>query len=187
VDKVLVHGRDRFEFEFCLHGGESMRHSLETAPDKAKKKRSVNHSALSVRNHDHLAPRMVVIANRRNPYVLISSDLTYDGRPSQRKFLRDKLKYGIRKPIGRKPCWMGDIESGVSHFLCPDHPTWLPNQRYDITLEEKRRKQMKTADEWREGLLDGTYMNKADIATKNGCSRAWVTRLLNRDHLFTHP
>ena len=93
----------------------------------------------------------------------------------------------MRKPIGRKPCWMGDITNGVSHFLCPDHPTWLPNQRYDITLEEKRRKQMKTADEWREGLLDGTYINKSDIATKNGCSRAWVTRLLNRDLLFTHP
>ena len=123
---------------------------------------------------------MVVIANRRNPYVLISSDLNYDGRPSQRKFLRDKLKYGFRKPIGRKPYWMGDIENGVSHFLCPDHPTWLPNQRYDITLEQKRKVQKETADEWREGLLDGTYMNKADIARQYGYSRAWVTRLLNQ-------
>jgi hypothetical protein len=78
---------------------------------------------------------MVVIANRRNPYVLISSDLNYDGRPSQRKFLRDKLKYGIRKPTGRKPLWMGDIEDGVSHFLWTDHPTWLPNQDNDITIE----------------------------------------------------
>ena len=130
---------------------------------------------------------MVVIANRRKPYVLISSDLKYDGKPSQRKFLRDKLKYGFRKPIGRKPYWMGDIENGVSHFLCPERPAWLPNQRYDITLEEKRQKQMKTADEWREGLLNGTYKSKADIADQNRCSRAWVTRLLNRDFALTHP
>jgi len=81
---------------------------------------------------------------------------------------------------------MGDIEAGVSHFLCPDHPTWLPNQRYDITLEQKRKGQKETAEEWREGLLDGTYDNQADIATKNGCSRAWVTRLLNREFSITH-
>ena len=133
-----------------------------------------------------LAPREVVIANQRNPYVVISSDPKYDGRPSQRKFLRDKLKYGFRKPIGRKPYWMGDIEAGVSHSLCPDHPTWLPNQRYDITLEQKRKAQKETADEWREGLLDGTFSSKADIARQNRCSRAWVTRLLNRDFTATH-
>ncbi|MCF7809633.1 hypothetical protein K9N50_01455 [bacterium] len=132
------------------------------------------------------APRMVVIANRRNPYVLISSDLNYDGRPSQRKFLRDKLKYGFRKPIGRKPYWMGDIENGVSHFLCPDHEIWLPNKRYDVTLDEKRFKQNQIANEWREGLLDGTFSSKADIVRQNGCSRAWVMCLLNRDFSFTH-
>ena len=127
---------------------------------------------------------MVVIANRRNPYVPITSDLNYDGRPSQRKFLRDKLKYGFRKPIGRKPYWMGDIESGVSHFLCPDHSVWLPSQRYEITLEEKRGVQREIADIWRKGLIDGTYDSKADIARKNGCSRAWVTRLLKREFSF---
>jgi len=63
----------------------------------------------------------------------------------------------------------------------------LPNQRYDITLEEKRQKQMKTADEWRKGLLNGTYKSKADIARQNGCSRAWVIRLLNRDFSLSHP
>ena len=124
---------------------------------------------------------MVVIANQRNPHVVISSNLKYNGKPSKRKFLRNKLKYGFRKPIGRKPYWMGDIENGVSHFLCPDHPTWLPNQRYDITLEQKRKAQKETANEWRKGLLDGTFSSKADIARQNGCSRAWVTRLLNRD------
>ena len=127
-----------------------------------------------------------MIANQRNPHVLISSDLNYDGRPSKRKFLRDKLKFGLRRQRRRKPLWMGDIEAGVSHFLCPDHPTWLPNQRYDITLEQKRKVQKETADEWREGLLDGTYSNQAEIAMKNGCSRAWVTRLLNRDFSLSH-
>ena len=79
---------------------------------------------------------------------------------------------------------MGDIENGVSHFLCPDHSIWLPNQRYDITLEEKRQIKKETADDWREGLLDGTYKNKADIAEQNGCSRAWVTRLLKNELFF---
>jgi len=81
---------------------------------------------------------------------------------------------------------MGDIEAGVSDFLCPDHPTGLPNQRYDITLEQKRQQQRETADEWRKGLLDGTFTSKADIANQNRCSRAWVTRLLNRDFSFMH-
>ena len=76
---------------------------------------------------------------------------------------------------------MGDIEDGVSHFLCPEHSIWLPNQRYDITIEEKRQKQNQIANEWREGLLDGTFSSKADIARKNGCSRAWVTRLLKHE------
>jgi len=31
---------------------------------------------------------------------------------------------------------------------------------------------MKTAEDWREGLLNGTYKNKADIANQNRCSRA---------------
>lgn len=82
---------------------------------------------------------MVVIANRRDPYVLISSNLKYDGKPSQRNFLRDKLKYCFRKPIRRKPYWKIDIENGVSHFLSLDHPTWLPNQHYDITLSRNAK------------------------------------------------
>jgi len=129
---------------------------------------------------------MVVIANERFARVSISSDLQYDGRPSYRKFQREKLKFGFRKPIRCKPLWMGDIKSGVSHFLCPDHQILLPNQRYDITLEQKRNAQKETADEWRKGLLDGTFSSKADIARQNGCSRAWVTRLLKRDFSFTH-
>ena len=76
---------------------------------------------------------------------------------------------------------MGGIDDGVSHFLCPDHPFWLPSQRYELTLAEKRQARRKLATEWREGLANGTYENRADIARKNGCSRAWVTRLLKRE------
>lgn len=185
VDKVLVHGRDRFEIEYCLIGGSSMLNALKNNPEATENANSVNHCADTVCNQVNAAPRMVVTANRRNPRITISSDLIYDGKSSKRKFLRNKLKYGMRKPIGRKPYWIGDIENGVSHFLCPDHPIWLPNQRYDITLEQKRKTQKETADEWRRGLLDGTFSSKADIARQNGCSRAWVTRLLNRDFTIT--
>jgi len=122
-----------------------------------------------------------VIANRPAGAILMMTNLIYDGKPSRRKFLRDKLRIGFRKPFGRKPRWMGDIEDGVSHFLYSDHSIWLPNQRYDVTLEQKRKAQKETADEWRKGLLDGTFSSKADIARQNGCSRAWVTRLLDRD------
>lgn len=114
----------------------------------------------------------------------MSTELKYDGKPSQSKFIRDKLKVGFRKPRSRKPRWMGNIEVGVSHFLCPEHIVWLPNHRYDVTLDDKRQIQKEIANDWREGLLDGTYRNKADIAKRIGCSRAWVTRLLNREFAF---
>ena len=73
---------------------------------------------------------------------------------------------------------MGDIEEGVSHFLCPEQNTWLPRQRYDVTLEEKRNRRMETAEHWIHGLSDGTYRTRADIARANKISRARVTRLL---------
>ena len=116
-----------------------------------------------------------------NAFILITTVVVKDIKTKDCKFTREKLKFGIRKPFTKKSQWMGDINDGVSHFLCPDHPTWLPNQRYDITLEEKRQIQKEIADDWRKGLQDGTYMNKADIAKQNGCSRAWVTRLLNKE------
>ena len=74
---------------------------------------------------------------------------------------------------------MGNIQDSVSHFLCPEHLAWLPNQRYDITLEEKRNARIVLAEEWQQGLNEGIYLNRADIARKNGCSRAWVTNVLN--------
>ena len=74
---------------------------------------------------------------------------------------------------------MGNIEAGVSHFLCPEHKVWLPNQRYGITLEEKRNVRLIQAKDWLHGLKNGIYQNHADIARKNGCSRAWVTKVMN--------
>lgn len=68
--------------------------------------------------------------------ALIAANLICNELPSRSKFVRDKLKIGFRKSLGRKLLWTGDIEDGVSHFLCPDHSTWLPNQRYDITLKK---------------------------------------------------
>ncbi|MDP8238091.1 MAG: hypothetical protein P9X24_03290 [Candidatus Hatepunaea meridiana] len=127
---------------------------------------------------------MVVIANRRNPFVLISSELKYDGRPSQRSFLRDKLEFGLRRQQRRKPLWMGDIEDGVSHFLCPDHPTWLLSQRYEVTVGEKQQALKELSDRWHQGLADGTYTNRADIVHQYDCSRAWVTRVLG--NRFAH-
>ena len=57
VEKVLVHNRDRFEFEFCLHDGSSMKNALENVPGTTNKPISVNHSADTVCNQVHPAPR----------------------------------------------------------------------------------------------------------------------------------
>ena len=109
----------------------------------------------------------------------MATELIYDGKPQHRKFIREILNIGFRKPRSRKPRMMGNIEESVSHFLCPEHKVWLPNQRYDITLEEKRNARMIQAEELLQGLKNGIYQNRADIARKNGCSRAWVTNVLN--------
>ena len=106
------------------------------------------------------------------------TDLLYDGKPSRRKFQRERLKIGARKTVEHEPQIMGDIEDGVSHFLCPEHETWLPNERYDVTLVEKRNIRRLTAEQWLRGLTDGTYRTRADIARVVGCSRAWVTQVL---------
>ena len=98
--------------------------------------------------------------------------------------MREKLKFGIRKPFSRDSQWMGDINDGVSHYLCPDHQLWLPSQRYEITLIEKHLAQKELANQWHRGLANGTYINRADIARQNGCSRAWVTRILNKEFSF---
>ena len=74
---------------------------------------------------------------------------------------------------------MGVILNDASHFLCPEMSMWLPAQRYDITLEEKRNARLIQATNWLQGLKSGLYQNRADIARKNGYSRAWVTNVLN--------
>jgi hypothetical protein len=56
----------------------------------------------------------------------MSTELIYDGRPQKRKFIRENLKIGFRKPRSRKPLIMGNIEAGVSHFLCTEHNVWQP-------------------------------------------------------------
>ena len=123
-------------------------------------------------------PRIVVTANRRR-WVRISTEIMYDGRPRQRKFIRDNIKVGFRKPKSRKPRMMGNIEESVSHFLFPEHKVWLPNQRYSVTLEDKRNTQIILAEDWLQDLKNGIYQNRADIARKNNYSRAWVTKVLN--------
>ena len=57
VDKVLVHGRDRFEIEYCLIDGSSMLNALENDPEATENANSVNHCADTVCNQVHLAPR----------------------------------------------------------------------------------------------------------------------------------
>jgi len=74
---------------------------------------------------------------------------------------------------------MGDIEEGVSRFLYPEVRTWLPKQRYDVTLEEKRENKRLVAEQWLQGLSDGTYRTRADIVRANKISRARVTQLLD--------
>ena len=73
---------------------------------------------------------------------------------------------------------MGNIEEGVSHFLCPEYKVWLPNQRYAETLEYKKKARVILAEDWLQGLKNGIYQNRADIARKNGCSRAWVSKVM---------
>jgi len=114
------------------------------------------------------------------------TDLIYDGKPSRRKFQRGGLKIGTRKTIEYEPQIMGDIEDGVSHFLWPRKPVWLPSQRYDRTLEEKRKKRRLTTEMWSQGLADGTYRNRADIARQNGITRSRVTQLLNEYERVNH-
>jgi len=58
VEKVLVHDRDRYEIEYCLHDGSSMLNALENVPDETDKVLSVNHLAPTVCNQEHAAPRV---------------------------------------------------------------------------------------------------------------------------------
>lgn len=57
VEKVLVHNKDRFEFEFCLHDGSSMENALKNIPDEPDNSLSVNHLADTVCSQVQPAPR----------------------------------------------------------------------------------------------------------------------------------
>lgn len=57
IEKVLVHDKDRFEFEFCLHDGSSMKHALKNIPDDQDNALSVNHLAHTVCSQVQPAPR----------------------------------------------------------------------------------------------------------------------------------
>ena len=96
------------------------------------------------------------------------------------EFRRDKISIFLQLAAKKSSQNLGDITDGVSHFLCPENQVWLPSERYPITLEEKRSNRMKIVVAWTQGLKDGIYSDRADIARKIGCSRAWVTRVLNQ-------
>jgi len=178
VEKVLVHDKDRYEFWFRLPDGKIFDQSFQNAENGDSNSLSVSQLAEQVGNHIQLARRTVVTANRRWG-VRMFTELIYDGRPQKRKFIRENLKIGFRKPRSHKPRIMGNIGEGVSHFLCPEHKVWLPKQRYYETLEEKRNARIILAEDWLQGLKNGIYQNRADIARKNNCSRAWVTKVMN--------
>ena len=57
VEKVLVHDRDRYEIEYCLHDGSSMKNALKNVPGETENANSVNHCADTVCNQVHAAPR----------------------------------------------------------------------------------------------------------------------------------
>jgi len=178
VEKVIVHDRGHVECWFKLPDGSTVQNALENAKTGEANSCSNNELTAPVCNHDNAAPRTVVIANRAESAVVMIADLTYNGKPSRRKFLREGIKISVRRLYGQEPQVMGDIEDGVSHFLCRGRQIWLPRQRYDRTLEEKRNKRRLTAQQWIQGLADGRYRNRADIARAGGCSRSWISQTL---------
>ena len=95
------------------------------------------------------------------------------------EYQRNKIKVFLLIPQKKSSQELGVITNDVSHFLCPELPIWLPMERYPITLEEKRDVRKIQTENWLQGLNNGTYQNRADIARKNNCSRAWVTNVLN--------
>ena len=96
------------------------------------------------------------------------------------EFQRRKIKVFLLIPQKKSSQEMGVITNDASHFLCPEITMWLPARRYPVTLEEKRTRRIELAQEWTKGLKDGIYSDRADIARKIGCSRAWVTRVLKQ-------
>jgi len=184
VEKVLVHDKDRYEFWFRLPDGKIFDQSFQTAENGDSNSLSVSHLAEQVCNHIQLAPQMCLIASRKRSEAIFTINLIKNRKTRKYEFRRDKVAVFLLIPQKKSSQEMGVILNDVSHFLYPDLPLWLPAQRYPITLEEKRIKRMELVIEWQQGLASGFYINYADIARKNGCSRAWVSRMLNQNGAF---
>ena len=123
---------------------------------------------------------MCLIANQQKAEAVFVSNLVKNRITKIYEFRRDQLTIFLRLPSKELSLELGVIITDASHFLCPDQPIWLPSQRYLISLQQKRARRMELAIEWHRDLETGVYINYADIARKNGCSRAWVSRILNQ-------
>ena len=180
VEKVLVHDKDRYECWFRLPDGELFEQPLKDARNDEANPLSVSHLAEQVCNHIQEAPRMCLITNQQKAEAVFVSNLVTNRKTRKYEFKRDQLKIFLRLPSKKLSHELGVITNDASHFLCPDQPVWLPSQRYPISLQQKRARRMELAIEWKRGLETGVYINYADIARKNDCSRAWVSRILNQ-------
>ena len=105
-------------------------------------------------------------------------NLVKNRKTREYEFQRNKIKVFLLIPQKKSSQEMGVINNDASHFLCSEHKVCLPNMRYDVSLDEKRTARIAQAEDWVHGLKSGLYQNRADIARKNNCSRAWVTNVL---------
>ena len=121
---------------------------------------------------------MCLITSRKRSEAIFTLNLIKNRKTREYEFLRNKIKVFLLIPQKKSSQEMGVIITDASHFLCPDLSILLPAQRYPITLQEKRNKRMELAHKWEQGLESGDYINYADIARKNGYSRAWVTKIM---------
>jgi len=119
-----------------------------------------------------------LITSRKRSEAIFTINLIKNRKTREYEFRRNKITVFLLIPQKKSSQELGVIITDVSHFLCPGLSIWLPAQRYPTTLQEKRTQRMELALEWRRGLDSGLYINYADIAHQNGCSRAWVTKVL---------
>ena len=110
--------------------------------------------------------------------MFFTTNLIKERKTRKYEFRRDKVAVFLLIPQKKSSQNLGDILESVSHFLCPDQLLCLPAQRYSDTLQEKKTRRLELASEWKSGLETGDYTSYADIARKNGCSRAWVSNVI---------
>jgi len=123
---------------------------------------------------------MCLITNRKRSEAIFTMNLIKNRKTRKYEFRRDKVAVFLLIPQKKSSQEMGVITNDASHFLCPELPLWLLAQRYPIILQEKRAKRVELALKWQQDLESGYYLNYADIARKNGCSRAWVSRIFSQ-------